>query len=177
LDLAIRKYFGNTPTIIGLGHETMGQACTVREVSHLINNSALLIHNTDTYFECDFSFLSQSGIHGAIPYFHSSDIQMSFIALDTMGWVTNVAEKKPISKNATVGAYYFAHGHDFLVALDQALDNDQSVLGEYYISPLYNTLIEKKKKIIGVPSSNVCDLGTPEKLENNKHLLQVTGTG
>jgi len=87
--------------------------------------------------------------------------------VDENGFVTEVAEKVPISNLATVGIYYFRRGRDFVeAALDMIVENDR-VNGEFYTCPVYNYMIRNGKKIgvFEVKSEAMHGLGTPEDLE------------
>jgi dTDP-glucose pyrophosphorylase len=166
LDAAIKKYTNNKAHIIVVDKTTRGQACTVLLAEELIDNrQPLLIHNVDTFFECDLSTLASTHIEGAIPFFESDDPSLSFIRMGGSNLIEEVAEKRPISSFATLGLYYFSHGSDFVWAAKQMIRNKVTVNGEFYVAPAYNELIRSGARIIGVPARTVWDLGTPEKIE------------
>ena len=52
-----------------------------------------------------------------------------------------VAEKQPISRNATAGLYYFRRGVDFVRGAERMLFKNASFSGEFYVAPVYNELI------------------------------------
>ena len=54
------------------------------------------------------------GIDGGILTFQSTHPKWSYAKLDNQGFVNEVAEKKPISTNATVGIYYYKKGSDYV---------------------------------------------------------------
>jgi dTDP-glucose pyrophosphorylase len=151
--------------IVVLDKPTQGQACTVLMAKAFIDNDEpLIIHNADTYFECDISPIDNDDtIVGAIPYYRSVDPNMSFIRMDDARRVLEVAEKEPISDHATIGLYYFARGRDFVWAAEQMIARNVRVRGEYYVGPAYNELIARGDRVIGIPADAMWDLGTPEK--------------
>ena len=59
-----------------------------------------------------------------------------------------VAEKEPISKNATVGVYYWKHGHDYVRYADQMIEKNTRVNNEFYVCPVYNEAVADSKKIL-----------------------------
>ena len=79
--------------------------------------------------------------------------------------MTEVAEKKPISNNATVGIYYWAKGSDYVKYAEQMIAADRRVNNEFYVCPVFNEAIEDDKKVRIFPIENMWGLGTPEDLE------------
>lgn len=91
---------------------TKGAACTVLLAKeHIDNDDELLLANSDQFIADgieDFLQFAKSGDHdGAIMTFKATHPKWSFARLNENGFVEEVAEKKPISDNATVGLYYF----------------------------------------------------------------------
>lgn len=90
----------------------------------------------------------------------------SFVRKDDDGHVLEVAEKKPISQEATIGAYFFARARDLFFGIEEMIHWKEQVNGEYYLAPIYNYLIKNGRKIktVNVPSFE--GLGTPEDLDS-----------
>ena len=76
-----------------------------------------------------------------------------------------MAEKKPISDNATVGIYYWRRGKDFVKYAKQMIKKNIRTNNEFYICPVYNELIEGGSIIYPYPVVEMRGLGTPEELE------------
>ena len=74
-------------------------------------------------------------------------------------------KKKVISKNATVGVYYWKHGSDYVKSAEEMIKKNIRVNNEFYVCPVYNQAIEDKKKIIIEDIKKMWGLGTPEDLE------------
>jgi dTDP-glucose pyrophosphorylase len=83
------------------------------------------------------------------------------------GEVVAVAEKRPISRHATVGIYYFRRGGDFLEAAQRMIAKDARVSGEFYLCPVYNELIlaGRRVTIFPIAREHMHSLGTPEDVE------------
>ena len=81
--------------------------------------------------------------------------------------VVAVAEKQPISRNATAGLYYFRRGGDFVQAAERMLLKNASRGGEFYVAPVYNELILMGRRIAMYPiaPAHMHGLGTPEEVE------------
>lgn len=58
-----------------------------------------------------------------------------------------MAEKRPISKDAVAGFYYYKKGSDFVEAAKKALLKRNSYENRYYISASVNELILSGKKV------------------------------
>ena len=74
----------------------------------------------------------------------------------------HVSEKEVISNKATVGLYYFKHGHDFVNAADIMINKNVMVANEFYVCPVYNELIAYGKKVFAYMVDEMWSLGTPE---------------
>ena len=63
-----------------------------------------------------------------------------------------------------MGAYFFTKGDNFLGAARELMSSDISDdMKEYYVSLIYNILIEKQRKI-GLAKGKFYCFGTPEEL-------------
>ena len=156
-----------TKRIVELKNTTDGQATTAMLASRFWNaEDELLIYNIDTYVEAFEMTPDQIHGDGFIPCFKAEGEHWSFVSVDESGKATEVREKKRISDNCTLGAYYFK-----TCSLYEKLYNeyysDASKLenGEKYIAPLYNHMIEKGLKVYISDEKKVHVLGTPAELE------------
>ena len=98
--------------IVQIDGLTQGAACTVLKAKDLINNDEpLIISNSDQWIKWNslktLNEFNQPNCDGGILTFNSVHPKHSFAKVDVQGWVTEVAEKNPISNNATVGVYYW----------------------------------------------------------------------
>lgn len=151
---------------------TEGAACSVLAARRLIyNDDPLMIANSDQYVDiCIDPYLAALGARdGLIMTMRSDDPKWSFVALDANGLVTEVAEKRPITRNATVGIYNFARGRDFVRAADRMIARGERVGGEFYVAPVYNHLIAEGARVgvhdIGAEGTGMHGLGIPADLE------------
>jgi NDP-sugar pyrophosphorylase family protein len=156
--------------IIQTNGVTEGAACSLLLAKEHINNEApLILANSDQYLEWDpqqFLYNCMSdGIDGCISTFKNSHPKFSYAKLDDNGYVTEVAEKKVISSDATTGIYYWAKGSDCVKYTEQMISKDIRVNGEFYNCPVFNEAIHDGKKIKTVQAKNFWCLGTPEDLD------------
>ena len=149
---------------------TEGAACTALLAKEYINNDMpLFFANSDQYCSwnsMEFMYnMQETEADGGIVTFHATHPKWSFAKSDANGIVTEVAEKNPISTDATVGFYYWKHGSDFVKYAEQMIEKDIRVNNEFYVCPVYNQAIEDGKVIRTKQIQSMWGLGTPEDLE------------
>ena len=159
---------------------TQGAACTVLLASDYFNDDhELMIANSDQYVDASIDNLIDDARHrslgGSILTFFSGDTKWSYAKTDGDGFVTEVAEKVPISSHATVGIYYYAAGKDFFRAACSMIEKDIRVKGEFYVCPVYNELIALGHRIgiFEIEASAMHGLGTPQDLEAFNEFLAI----
>ncbi|WP_081687030.1 glycosyltransferase family 2 protein [Chitinilyticum litopenaei] len=156
---------------------TKGAACScLLAVDHINNEDELIIANGDQLF--------LSGIEEFIPtfrgakadagcvYFNSVLPRWSYLRLDGHT-ITEAVEKKPISRNAIAGLYYFKNGRDFVKASMNTIFKNASVNDSYYIAPTINELILDGKRTYATPIKNehYFTFYTPQKIQDYESLL------
>jgi HAD superfamily hydrolase (TIGR01509 family) len=156
--------------IVEVQELTEGAACTALLASkHIDNENPLFFANSDQFVEWnsnEFMYkMQESGVDGGIVTFKATHPKWSFAKLDDNGFVTEVAEKNPISDIATVGFYYWKKGSDFVKYANKMIDNNVRVNNEFYVCPVFNQAIEDDKKIITFNIDKMWGLGTPEDLD------------
>ena len=158
-------------TIIQIDILTEGAACTTLLASKYIDNDApLVIANSDQFVEWNsnevlYAF-STEGVDGGILTFQSTHPKWSYARLNNKGWVSKVAEKQPISTNATVGIYYYAKGSDYVRCANSMIKKNIRTNNEFYVCPVYNELIANGGKVRIKNIERMWGLGTPEDLNN-----------
>ena len=174
--VVVRRDEEKTPHIVEQLHEmvpnievvyaeglTEGAACTcllARE--HIDSSSPLLVMNSDQYVEWNeeqdsTAFWRQVSEEAALGYdgnilcfkqpMELGDDKWSYAVTDSDGFVTNVREKDVISDNATVGAYFWHRGADFVSAVDEMIARNERVQGQFYVAPAYNICVERGQRI------------------------------
>ena len=156
---------------------TEGAACTALLAKEFINNDApLFFANSDQFVEWDsneFMYkMNETKADGGIVTFKAIHPKWSFAKVNELDLVTEVAEKNPISDNATVGYYFWKHGSDFVSYAEQMIERNIRVNNEFYVCPVFNQAIEDNKEIRIFNIDKMWGLGTPEDLryfiENKK---------
>lgn len=157
--------------IIQLAEVTDGQATSALAAKEIWNASApLLIYNIDTFVEPQAlrPFDIQEGADAWAPCFLADGDHWSFIRIGEDGcWAVEVAEKRRISENATIGLYWFSSASLYESLYNEHFMAGGEEAGERYIAPLYNTLINRGGRlgIATVPLGQVHPLGTPDEVK------------
>ena len=167
------KYLLNMITpgcnIVCVDSLTEGAACTTLLAESFINNdSQLLIVNSDQFVEWDSSnfmySMTAGDTDGGILTFKNTHPKFSYVKCNDSGLVTEVAEKKVISNQATVGIYYWSKGSDYVKYANQMISKNIRVNNEFYVAPVYNEAIADGKKIKTYDVDVNWGIGTPEDL-------------
>ena len=150
---------------------TEGAACTTLLAKDYIDNDApLIMANSDQFLEWDsneFMYkMVEQKVDGGIVTFKATHPKWSFAKVDEYGYVTEVAEKNPISDIATVGVYYWAKGSDYVKYAEQMISKNIRTNGEFYTCPTFNEAIQNGKKIKTFNIDKIWGLGTPEDLHH-----------
>lgn len=161
---------------------TQGAACSVLNAVDYINNEEeLVIANADQIIDVDINkfiqFARKSKADGVIMTFNSHHPRWSYARVDKKGNVLEVAEKKVISNQATVGIYYFRQGADFVKAAFSMIEKNIRFNNDFYVCPIFNELILEGKSIINweIKQSQMHGLGTPEDLAKYLNLAERKG--
>ena len=141
-----------TSQVLRLHAQTAGALCTcLMAIDYINNDEPLIIANSDQIIESiDYT--------DTIKYFETINAEAGIITFPSIHprWsyarklgdeVVEVAEKRPFSKNAIAGFYYYRHGSDFVNAAKKALLKQNHLDGRYYISASINELILNGKKV------------------------------
>lgn len=149
---------------------TEGAACTALLAKEFINNgNPLFFANSDQFVEWDsneFMYkMQETNADGGIVTFKAIHPKWSFAKVNENGLVTEVAEKNPISDNATVGYYFWKNGSDFVKYAEQMIEKNIRVNNEFYVCPVFNQAIENGKEIRAFNVEGMWGLGTPEDLK------------
>jgi beta-phosphoglucomutase-like phosphatase (HAD superfamily)/dTDP-glucose pyrophosphorylase len=148
---------------------TEGAACTTLLAKEFINNDQpLLMANSDQFVEWDsneFMYkMIEQDVDGGIVTFRATHPKWSFAKIDERGYVTEVAEKNPISDIATVGIYYWKRGSDYVKYAEQMIEKNIRVNNEFYVCPVFNEAIADGKRIKTFDVPSMWGIGTPEDL-------------
>ncbi|MFZ5875377.1 MAG: glycosyltransferase family 2 protein [Nitrospirota bacterium] len=186
-----RFYLDNTLTllterpseIVRLEGDTRGALCSaLMAITHIDNNDPLVVANSDQLFEDvlpqSFSRIVQGDADAGCLCFESVHPRWSYVRVED-GRVTEAAEKKPISRRAIAGFYYFATGHLFVQAAMKTILSQRTVDDRYFIAPVFNELILEGKRVLAVdlPPRSYVSFFTPQRIEEYERSAGASGVG
>jgi dTDP-glucose pyrophosphorylase len=139
----------------------------------MAGDAGLLVLDCDLWFHSrpyaelvQASLADPARLAGGLLTFAASDPRYSYAQVDSAGRVMRTAEKVVISDRAIAGAYYFATESHFLRVARRLLDEPLGPeMKEYYLSYLYNLLLEEGGVVHAAPIQGYASFGTPEELE------------
>lgn len=176
LDNVLNILTNHTCKIIKLENETKGAACSaMMAVEYIDNDTPLILSNADQLFDMclDEVIKSFGNSDAGVITFESIHPRWSYVRLNEKNEVTETAEKRPISKNAIAGFYYFKKGSDFISSASKMIKKDASVNGLYYIAPSLNEMVLENKKIdiFKIDNSKYHTFYTPQKIKEYERLV------
>jgi beta-phosphoglucomutase-like phosphatase (HAD superfamily)/dTDP-glucose pyrophosphorylase len=167
----INEYHPGTQ-FVGVDGLTEGAACTLLlAVPELNPNGELILANSDQKVDVDLVQFVQDmrdqRADGGIMTFRDTNPKWSFARTDENDQVVEVAEKQPISNQATVGIYYYRRAGDFIKYAEQMIAKDIRTNGEFYACPVFNELIAAggNVRVWEIEQTKMHGLGTPEDLQ------------
>jgi CTP:molybdopterin cytidylyltransferase MocA len=138
--------------VIGVPALDSGAACTaLHAIEHIGRDEPLVVFNGDQVVEADLPGIvagfEAAGLDGGVVTFDAVHPRWSYVRCGPDGLVLEAAEKRPISRSATAGTYWFRHGGDFVDGTMGMIRKDASVDGAFYVCPVYNELILRGLRI------------------------------
>jgi len=157
--------------IIRLSKSTRGTLCTaLLAIEHINSDIPLIISNADQIFMKSISSLISDfeKFDGGIPIFESVHPRWSFARLNENNEVIETAEKRPLSKNAIAGLFYYKHGSDFINSAMNVIRKDAHLNGKFYISSTLNEMVLNNKKVFAyeIRASDYYSFYIPQKIKD-----------
>ncbi len=151
-----------------------GQSDAIWEACEHLSGPVVMCF-ADTLIETDFSLLANETADG-VAWVKSVPDPRSFgvVELDKSGWVTRLIEKPDSIENnqVVVGCYYFRDGSELVSAIQEQIQRDHSLNGEYFLADAINIMIERGMKMRLQSVEVWLDMGTVEAiLATNRYLL------
>ena len=175
----LRELYNSDVGVVVVDDVTRGAAETAFAARDLVDeNESLIVSDSDHYFDgTNFCrSVKEVGVDGLIPVFRPPNdgiARWSYSLLDDEGFVVRVGEKdEELMRSGAwgnIGAYFFRKAKYFFDAVRGALKNNEmsGATGkqEFFVAPMFNSMIDKGLKVRVVPSPGVYGLGTPADLE------------
>ena len=138
--------------VIGVPTLSSGAACTaLHAIGQIDRDESLLVFNGDQIVEADLPAIldafAAARLDAGTITFDAVHPRWSYVRTGENGLVVEAAEKRPISRLATAGAYWFRRGGDFVEGVMSMIRKDASVDGAFYVCPVFNELVLTGRRI------------------------------
>lgn len=136
--------------------KTRGAVCSALLTVEMLDLDApLIISSFEQILDLDLltyieQFISMD-VDAGVLTFESIHPKWSYVKVDNHKLVTQAAEKRPISKNAIAGIYYFKKASLFIEAAKNMIRNDVTHEGMFYISHTLNEVILNSGRVLALP--------------------------
>lgn len=155
--------------------EMRGQSHAISLAKDFLDGPLIVLY-ADTLIETDFSFLSTETA-GAVAWVKAVPDPRRFgvASLGEDGWVTHLVEKPEEMDNnlVLVGCYYFQSSQELLQAIDEQMERNINLKGEFFLADAINVMLEHGLKMRTEPVETWLDAGTPDDvLSTNRYLLE-----
>lgn len=172
IDKIIKDKIGNFVNVIAVDHTTRGavETCLLAE-QYIDEFENIVILDCDLYVQStELNLLGFSGMYdGMVLSFESNLPKYSYAEVGPDGLVIKTAEKNPISTHALAGVYCFYNGEEFLHYAKHLIEhNTLENINEYYVSLIYNKMIEDGLFVKLMKANEYYSFGTPEEYEKVK---------
>ena len=153
---SIARQISRDPVIVSIKKDTAGAACTaLLTIGALDLDDELIVASATDHIDVDFQaivamFRDRNADAGLLT-FESLHPRYSFVRADEDQWLVESAEKRPISRHANAGFYWYAKARDFIDSICRMVLKDAHVNGVFYLSPALNEMILQGKRICVQP--------------------------
>lgn len=140
----------------------------------------MMVVFSDSIIETDFAFLKEEtadGVAWVLPFPDPRRFGVAEVGAD--GWVKRFIEKPTSIENnlVLIGCYWFKSAERLLAAIEEQMERNISLKGEYYLADTISVMIEGGAKVRTHNGVSWLDAGTIEAtLDTNKILLDKQGS-
>jgi glucose-1-phosphate thymidylyltransferase len=171
----LRQKYPQIPAHFVVQEDPLGQSHAI-ELARQYLDGPLLIVFADTLLETDLSFLANETAD-AVAWVKSVPDPRRFgvAVLGQDGLVERLIEKpQDLSNNlAVVGFYYFKDALELLSAIDEQMQRQVQLKGEYFLADAINIMLERGTRMRVEKVEVWLDAGTPDALlDTNRYLLE-----
>lgn len=169
----VAALLGESVSTCDINGDTQGAACSaLLAIENVELDSPLIISSFEQVLDFDINpyiqeFINES-VDAGIFTFESIHPKWSYVKTDSDGYVTQAAEKIPISKHAIAGLYYFKSARLFMEAAKEMIRKGVKTNDNFFISPTINEVILKEGvvKAIGINKDRYFHINDEHSLES-----------
>lgn len=177
LDQTISILTDGKASIIRLKEDTKGAVCScLMAIDELQIDQPLMISNGDQIIEKHLSdaigYFMKNNYDGGVVTFESVHPKYSYARMEGTE-VVETAEKRPISKRAIAGIYYFKQAGDFISGGFEVIKKNTNTNGLFFISSTINELVLRNKRVgaFAIPNEHYHSFYSPQKIKEYEHYI------
>jgi len=153
LDDIVNVVSNGNAIVLDVPGETGGALCTcLLAVDRLDLDDELVVSSADHFLNGSIdetvAYFRTNNADAGVITFESVHPKWSYVVLDDQGLAIQTSEKKPISRNAMTGLFYFKTGWQFIEAAKNVIRKQSQVNGSYFISSAINEMILDDARIV-----------------------------
>lgn len=156
--------------------EMLGQSDAIYRTREHVNGDALMLF-PDALFEADFTGLADRAVDGVAFTKYVEDPSAYGVALvGDEGKITKLIEKpeEPVSHEAVIGIYYFKDVKDLFSAIEEQVEKDIQLKGEFFIADAIQIMIDRGARFEIEQIDIWEDCGNADALlDTNRYLLSA----
>ncbi len=175
IETYVRQNYPDIPSHFVLQENPRGQSQAIYLAKEHLTSGPMLMIFADTLIDTDLSFLANEDADAVAWVKEVPDPRRFGVAeVSPEGWVTRLIEKPTdLSNNLVlVGCYYFKHSEDLISAIEEQLERNIQLKGEFFLVDAVNIMLQRGLKMRTKVVEHWLDAGTPDALlESNRFLL------
>ncbi|MGE0528720.1 MAG: glycosyltransferase family 2 protein [Bdellovibrionales bacterium] len=150
----LRLVAGPQSEVVLLEGQSQGAVCSIlMAVSHLraYGSDPLVVANGDQVLHVELSQVvddfKRRHLDAGVITFDSVHPRWSYVRLNSEGLIVEAAEKRPLSRHAVAGFYYFAEADQFTQMAMKSIEKGAAVNGQYYVAPVLNEYVLEDRRV------------------------------
>ena len=171
----MRKFYPDRTFHFVLQEDMRGQSHALYQAREHLVDGPMLMAFSDTLIETDLALISDEKLQSAVwvkPVPDPRRFGVAVVRDDDL--VLKLVEKPDSIENnlAMVGFYYFANGSDLINAIEEQIEKDVTLKGEFFLADAVNFMLSHGVEMRAQRINVWLDAGIPAALlDTNRHLL------
>lgn len=158
VEMQLKRLHLENAKVVVLSEATTSQAETVYQTIHQENiEGSIFVKDADGYFNCDFTLGNGIAIYPLDKLPLVDPRNKSYVNVDDQFYITNIIEKKIISRFFNAGAYLFDSADEFCIYYERLKD-----CPSLYMSHIVFAMLLDQKSFRPIQVSNYKDWGNME---------------
>ncbi|MFS1977265.1 nuclear transport factor 2 family protein [Vibrio splendidus] len=174
----VLKLLGSKIKSCAINGNTQGSACSaLLAIEELDLGSPLIITSFEQVLDFDINLHIQrfidEDVDAGVFTFEAMHPKWSFVKVNKNNFVTQAAEKMPISNKAVAGLYYFKSASLFIESAKAMIRKDVKTNERFFIAPTLNEIILNEGKVKAIDIDKSCYFHVTDEHELNTYEQKV----